>query len=63
MEYYNIEIKLEPEFFGGIPHYFWCIIKNTENYSSNVGHGWSESIELAAKSAFNYYNSIILPTI
>lgn len=61
MEYYNIEIKLEPELFDGIPHYFWCIIKNTENCSSNAGHGWSKSIELAANAAFNYYNNIILP--
>lgn len=59
MEYYSIEIKIEPEFFDGIPHFFWCIIKNNENTSSNVGHGWSKSIELAAKAALNYYNNTL----
>lgn len=61
MTFYYIEIKLEPQEFNKIPYFFWCIIKKTELCSSNAGHGWSCSIELASKEALSYYKEFLLP--
>lgn len=61
MIFYYIEIKLEPQEFNHIPYYFWCIIKKTELCSSNAGHGWSRSVELASEDALSYYNEFLLP--
>lgn len=58
--FYNIEINVEPETFNDKPKYFWCITKNTENSTSNNGHGWSDTIEKAAIEALAYYNKNIL---
>lgn len=54
-DYYNIEIKLKPEIFGMKPAFFWCITKNKNDNASNCGHGWSQSVEEAAKEAYQYY--------
>lgn len=59
MYYYNIEINVDPKNFGGNFKYFWCIIKYTENNSSNNGHGWSDTIEKAAIDAYEYYKKNI----
>lgn len=60
MYYYNIEIKIEPEYFSTSPKYFWCITKNMLGSASNYGHGWSSSIEQAAIDALSYYNKNIM---
>lgn len=59
MDYY-IELKLDPDLFNNTPYYFWCIVKNTELSSFNVGHGWSKSILLASQEAYNYFQNSYL---
>lgn len=58
--FYKIEINLHPENFNGNLKYFWCITKNSENSSSNNGHGWSHSVEQATIDANLYYHKNIL---
>lgn len=55
---YRTSINLTPEYFNNTPMYFWCITGSRDNifFEFNCGHGWSDSVESAAKSANDYFN-------
>jgi hypothetical protein len=56
---YEISINLVPEVFNGKEMFFWCIFGNNNGAQHNCGHGWSVSVEEAAKDAYEYYNKAI----
>lgn len=52
---YTIQINLKSETFNNTAYYFWCILKKDKDHYSNLGHGWSLSIEQAALDANKFY--------
>lgn len=60
---YEITINTTPEVFNDVPMYFWCIFGVSGENRYNCGHGWSDSIENAAKEANEYYNKNVKPML
>ena len=60
---YEITINTVPEVFNGVPMYFWCIFGVSGENRFNCGHGWSKSIEEAAKEANEYYKKNLEPLL
>ena len=60
---YEITINTTPEVFNGIPMYFWCIFGCSGENRFNCGHGWSKSIEEAAREANEYYKKNVEPML
>lgn len=52
---YSIEINVSSKRFNNQEYYFWCIFKLENEKRMNYGHGWSESIEIAASDAYSFY--------
>ena len=60
---YEININPVPEVFCGKEMFFWCVFGVSGENRYNCGHGWEESVALAAEKAYEHYKILSeLPT-